>query len=60
MFLDLGFLFRYGVAFIALGKSGLSLAAVLGILAVLGLGLACLAYTLVLQFALRRYPSIEA
>jgi ABC-2 type transport system permease protein len=60
MLLDLGFLFFYGVAFVALGKSGLTLAAVLAILAVLGLGLACLAYTLVLQFALRRYPSIEA
>jgi ABC-2 type transport system permease protein len=59
MLLDLGFLFLYGVAFIALGKSGLSLAAVLAILAALGLGLACLAYTLVLQFALRRYPCIE-
>jgi ABC-2 type transport system permease protein len=60
MLLDLGFLFLYGVAFIALGKSGLSLAAALGILAGLGLGLASLAYVLILQFALRRYPSIEA
>jgi ABC-2 type transport system permease protein len=60
MLLDLGFLFLYGFAFVALGKSGLGLAAVLGILAAIGLGLACLAYTLVLQFALQRYPSIEA
>jgi ABC-2 type transport system permease protein len=60
MLLDLGFLFLYGVAFVALGKSGLSLPAVLGILAALGVGLAGLAYTLVLKFSLRRYPSIEA
>ena len=59
MLLDLGFLFLYGLAFVALGRSGLSLAAVIGILAALGVGLACLAYALVGQFALRRYPSIE-
>jgi len=59
MLLDLGFLFLYGLAFIALGRSGLSLAVVIGILAALGVGLACLAYALVRQFALRRYPSIE-
>jgi len=59
MLLDLGCLFLYGLAFVALGRSGLSLAAVIGILAALGVGLACLAYALVGQFALRRYPSIE-
>jgi ABC-2 type transport system permease protein len=60
MLLDLGFLFLYGLAFVTLGKSGLSFAAVIGILLALGLGLAGLAYALILQFALRRYPSIEA
>ncbi len=60
MLLDLGFLFLYGLAFVTLGKSGLSLAGVVGILAALGVGLACLASALLSQFALRRYPSIEA
>jgi ABC-2 type transport system permease protein len=60
MLLDLGFLFLYGLAFLALGKSGLTLAAILAILAGVGLGLAVLAYALLLQFTLRRYPSIEA
>ena len=59
MLFDLGFLFLYGLAFVALGKSGLSLGAVIGIMATFGVGLACLAFTLVSQFALRRYPSIE-
>jgi hypothetical protein len=59
MLFDLGFLFLYGLAFVTLGKSGLTLAAVLAILAGLGLGLAVLAFALLLQFALRRYPSIE-
>jgi ABC-2 type transport system permease protein len=59
MLLDLGFLFLYGIAFLALGKSGLHLAAIIAILFALGLGLAGLAYTLLLQFALRRYPAIE-
>jgi ABC-2 type transport system permease protein len=60
MLLDLGFLFLYGLAFVSLGKSGLSLGAVIGILLALGLGLAGPAYALLLQFALRRYPFIEA
>jgi len=59
MLLDLGFLFLYGLAFVTLGKSGLSVAAVIGIFFALSLGLASLAYSLLLQFALRRYPSIE-
>jgi len=59
MLLDLGFLFLYGLAFVSLGKSGLSVPAVIGILLALSLGLAGLAYMLILRFALRRYPSIE-
>jgi len=60
MLLDLGFLFLYGLAFVSLGKSGLSVPAVIGILFALSLGLAGLAYSLLLKFALQRYPSIEA
>lgn len=60
MLLDLGFLFLYGLAFVALGRAGLSVSAVIGILLAVGLGLAGLAYPLLVQFALRRYPSIEA
>jgi ABC-2 type transport system permease protein len=60
MLLDLGFLFLYGLAFVALGKSPLSLMAVIGVLLALGAGLAGLAWVLLLRFALRRYPSIDA
>ena len=60
MLLDLGFLFLYGLAFVTLGKSSLNLATVLTILVAVGVGLASLAYALILKFALRRYPSIEA
>jgi ABC-2 type transport system permease protein len=60
MLLDLGFLFLYGVAFVTLGKSGLRLAAVIGILLGLGLALAGLAFVLLRRFALKRYPAIEA
>jgi ABC-2 type transport system permease protein len=58
MLLDLGFLFLFGVLFLALGKSGLGLAGVLTILVVASLGLAALAFSLIRRFALRRYPAI--
>jgi ABC-2 type transport system permease protein len=60
MLLDLGVLFLYGLAFVTLGKTGLRLEGVLGIMGMLGLGLAGPAFVLLMRFALRRYPSIEA
>jgi ABC-2 type transport system permease protein len=60
MLLDLGFLFLYGFSFVTLGRSGLGLTAIIGILLTLGLGLAGLAFALLRRFALERYPSIEA
>ena len=59
MLFDLGFLFLYGLTVVLLGRSGLGVFAVAGIMLILGLGLAGLAYSLLLGFALRRYPSIE-
>ncbi len=60
MLLDLGFLFLYGLAFVTLGKSGLRLTPVLVLMGALGLGLAGAGYALLMRFALRRYPAIEA
>jgi ABC-2 type transport system permease protein len=60
MLLDLGFLFLYGLTVVLLGRSGLGVSAVIGIMLALGLGLAGLACSALLRFALRRYPSIEA
>jgi ABC-2 type transport system permease protein len=59
MLLDIGCLFFYGLAFVSLGKSNLGPAAVLAMMAALGLGLAVPAYSFLLRFAVRRYPSIE-
>ncbi len=60
MLLDLGFLFLFGLLFLALGKSGLGLAGVLVILFMLAVGLAFLAFLLIRRFSLRRYPAIGA
>ncbi|MGB7294047.1 MAG: hypothetical protein WBC70_00520 [Candidatus Aminicenantales bacterium] len=60
MLLDLGFLFLFGLLFVALGKSGLGLAPVLSVLFALSLSLAWLAFVLIRRFALRRYPAIQA
>jgi len=60
MLLDLGFLFLLGLAFLGLGKFGLSLTAVVSIMFGLALGLAGISCCFLLKFALRRYPSIEA
>ncbi|MFZ2055521.1 MAG: hypothetical protein WAU81_15130 [Candidatus Aminicenantales bacterium] len=59
MLLDVGFLFLFGLLFLALDKAGLGLAGVLIILFGLTLGLAWLAFFLIRRFALRRYPAIE-
>jgi ABC-2 type transport system permease protein len=60
MLLDLGVLFLYGLAFVVLGRSGFSLRPVLGLMGALGLALAVAGYALLMRFALRRYPAIEA
>ncbi len=60
MLLDLGFLFLFGLLFLALGKSGLGLAGVLVILFMLAVSLAFLAFFLIRRFSLRRYPAIGA
>jgi ABC-2 type transport system permease protein len=60
MLLDLGFLFLFGLAFITLGKSRLGLTPVLGLMGALALALAGAAYALLLRFARKRYPAIEA
>jgi ABC-2 type transport system permease protein len=60
MLLDVGFLFLFGLLFLALDKAGLGLAGVLIILFGLILGLVWLAMALIKRFALRRYPAIEA
>lgn len=60
MLLDLGFLFLFGLLFLALGKSGLGLIGVLLLMLGLSLGLVWLALFLIRHFALRRYPAISA
>jgi len=59
MLLDVGFLFLFGLLFLALDKAGLGLAGVLIILFGLILGLAWLAFFLIRRLSLRRYPAIE-
>ena len=59
MLLDLGFLFLFGLLFLALGKSGISLAGVLIAMFVVGLALASLSFLFIQRLALRRYPAIE-
>ena len=59
MLLDLGFLFLFGLLFLGLDKSGLSLSGVLIILFLVGSGLVLGAFFLIRRFALRRYPAIQ-
>ncbi|MBN2408548.1 MAG: hypothetical protein JXE07_02330, partial [Candidatus Aminicenantes bacterium] len=59
MLLDLGFLFLFGMLFLALGKSGLGLAGVLIFQFVFSVGLVCLAFMFIRRLALRRYPAIQ-
>jgi len=59
MLLDVGFLFLFGLLFLALDKTGIGLPGLLAILFGLSLGLVWLAFFLIRRFALHRYPAIQ-